>query len=132
MEQQPGEINRPPYSPQPAEGAMRLWAHYAVGHGVDVVSYFRWRRCLMGQEQYHSGLPERDGSPDAGYRDAARAADEPLDLADAVDRSTLATPEADVALLQDYDNAWALDVTAPTSTTGATSRPTTVRCASAR
>lgn len=42
MEQQPGDINWPPYSPQPADGAMRLWAHYAVAHGADVVAYFRW------------------------------------------------------------------------------------------
>ncbi len=37
MEQQPGDINWPPYSPQPADGAMGLWAHYAIAHGADVV-----------------------------------------------------------------------------------------------
>jgi beta-galactosidase len=74
MEQQPGDINWPPCSPQPADGAMALWAHHATAHGAETVSYFRWRKCLTGQEQYHSGLLEQDGTPDAGLRDAQRAA----------------------------------------------------------
>ncbi|MFB6136116.1 MAG: beta-galactosidase [Halobacteriaceae archaeon] len=103
MEQQPGDINWPPHSPQPAEGAMRLWAHQAVAHGADVVSYFRWRRCLEGQEQYHAGLRKQDGTADRGYEEAAQAAGE-------LDEFDLAAPDADVALLHDYADAWALDV----------------------
>ncbi|MFC6825132.1 beta-galactosidase [Halopelagius fulvigenes] len=114
MEQQPGDINWPPYSPQPGEGAMRLWALYAVARGADVVSYFRWRRCRMGQEQYHSGLLDGDGTPDRGYRDAVDAASDLDELAsvagDDADGSSLSTPDADVALLHDYDNLWALDI----------------------
>lgn len=103
MEQQPGDINWPPYSPQPADGAMRLWAHYASAHGADVVSYFRWRRCLMGQEQYHAGLLKADGSPDAGYRDADAAASELAALSG--DESGVDAP---VAVVHDYDALWAL------------------------
>ncbi|WP_224270908.1 beta-galactosidase [Haloprofundus salinisoli] len=114
MEQQPGDINWPPYSPQPGEGAMRLWAQFAVAHGADVVSYFRWRQCLMGQEQYHSGLLAPDGSPDRGYRDAARAATEFAELLDGretePDEQTTAGSEANVAVLHDYDNLWALEI----------------------
>ncbi|UPM44277.1 beta-galactosidase [Halocatena salina] len=99
MEQQPGDINWPPHSAQPAEGAMRLWAHHAVAHGADTVVYFRWRRCLEGQEQYHAGLRRRDGSPDRGYHDAARAAEELFDVGNV---------DAPVALLHDYENVWAL------------------------
>lgn len=99
MEQQPGDINWPPHSTQPAEGAMRLWAHHATAHGADAVVYFRWRRCLEGQEQYHAGLRKRDGSPDRGYHDAAQAADELFELA---------TVDAPIALLHDYENVWAL------------------------
>ncbi|QRV17790.1 beta-galactosidase (plasmid) [Haloterrigena salifodinae] len=99
MEQQPGDVNWPPHSAQPAEGAMRLWAHHATAHGADTVVYFRWRRCLEGQEQYHAGLRKQDGTADRGYADATRAAEELFDL-DHVD--------APVALLHDYENAWAL------------------------
>ncbi|MFB6189876.1 MAG: beta-galactosidase [Halapricum sp.] len=101
MEQQPGDINWPPYAPQPGEGAMRLWAHHAVAHGGDVVVYFRWRRCRQGQEQYHAGLRKQDGSADRGYHDAATAAEELFDL-DQVDAS--------VALLHSYDVLWALSI----------------------
>mgnify|MGYP000165094560 FL=1 len=119
MEQQPGEINWPPYSPQPAEGAMRLWAHTATAHGAHAVSYFRWRRCRMGQEQYHSGLRERDGSPDRGYHEASDAAEDFAAVvessaggADATGESAngAGMPDADVALLHSYDNLWALDI----------------------
>jgi beta-galactosidase len=82
---------------------MRLWAHHAAAHGADAVLYFRWRRCLEGQEQYHAGLRKADGSPDRGYADAARAGEEfaALDGADHVD--------APVAVVFDYDSLWALD-----------------------
>ncbi|WP_222912923.1 beta-galactosidase [Natrinema sp. SYSU A 869] len=99
MEQQPGDVNWPPHSTQPAEGAMRLWAHHATAHGADAIVYFRWRRCLEGQEQYHAGLRKQDGSPDRGYHDATRAAEELFDVDDV---------DAPVALLHDYENAWAL------------------------
>ncbi|MDS0300754.1 beta-galactosidase [Halogeometricum sp. S1BR25-6] len=117
MEQQPGDINWPPYSPQPADGAMRLWAHYATAHGAGVVSYFRWRRCRTGQEQYHSGLLAADGTPDAGYRDAADAASDLETLCDAAEPDEedevgggASAPTGDVALLHDYDNLWALEI----------------------
>ena len=102
MEQQPGDINWPPLSTQPAEGAMRLWAHHAVAHGAEVVSFFRWRRCRHGQEQYHAGLLERDGSADRGYYDASQAADELSDL------SIGEEPSGQVALVIDYESQWAL------------------------
>ncbi|WP_101295589.1 beta-galactosidase [Halegenticoccus soli] len=104
MEQQPGDINWPPHAPQPAEGAMRLWAHHATAHGADAVLYFRWRRCLEGQEQYHAGLRKADGSPDRGYDDARRAAKEIQELPD------LASVDAPVALLHGYENHWALSI----------------------
>lgn len=103
MEQQPGDINWPPYAPQPGEGAMRLWAHHATAHGADAVLYFRWRRCLEGQEQYHAGLRKQDGSPDRGYHDAEQAA---VELAEVDENKHV---EAPVAVLFDYDNLWALD-----------------------
>jgi len=102
MEQQPGDVNWPPDCPQPGAGAMRLWAHHAGAHGADAVLYFRWRRCLEGQEQYHAGLRRQDGSPDRGYDDAATAAEEFETL------SAVEPVDASVGLVQDYDSLWAL------------------------
>jgi beta-galactosidase len=101
MEQQPGDVNWPPYAPQPADGAMALWAHQAVAHGANAVLYFRWRRCREGQEQYHAGLRRHDGSPDRGYEDAREAAA-------AFDDLDLAPPDRRVALLDDFEHEWAL------------------------
>ncbi|MFP9058942.1 beta-galactosidase [Natrialbaceae archaeon A-chndr2] len=104
MEQQPGDVNWPPHCPQPGDGAMRLWAHHAVAHGADAVLYFRWRRAVEGQEQYHAGLRKQDGSPDRGYEDATQTASEFENvLADGLDHV-----DAPVAVLHDYDNLWAL------------------------
>ncbi|MFB6140244.1 MAG: beta-galactosidase [Halosimplex sp.] len=107
MEQQPGGVNWPPHPTQPGEGAMALWAHHAAAYGAETVSYFRWQRCDMGQEQYHAGLRNQDGSPDRGYRDATRAADELAGLAEATDERG---NEARVALLHDYENLWGLEI----------------------
>lgn len=102
MEQQPGDVNWPSNCPQPAAGAMRLWAHHASAHGSDAVVYFRWRRCLQGQEQYHAGLRRQDGSADRGYHDAVRATEE----FDAIGET--GNVDASVALIHDYDSLWAL------------------------
>jgi beta-galactosidase len=104
MEQQPGDVNWPPLSPQPAEGAMRLWAHHATAHGSDETLYFRWRRCRMGQEQYHAGLRKQNGSADRGYHDAVRAAEELAEL----ENWRGASGNTDMAILHEYDNLWAI------------------------
>jgi len=101
MEQQPGDINWPPRSPQPGEGAMRLWAHQAVAHGATTVAYFRWRRCRQGQEQYHAGLLRHDGTPDRGHADASTVATELADI-------EVGPVDAPVAVLVSYDDLWAL------------------------
>ncbi|MCL9814289.1 beta-galactosidase [Natranaeroarchaeum aerophilus] len=108
MEQQPGDINWPPYSPQPAEGAVRLWAHHAMSHGAESVVYFRWRRCREGQEQYHAGLLDADGSKARGYEGASEAASELVGLPDPGEVSS------SVAVLHEYDNLWAVDEQANT------------------
>lgn len=116
MEQQPGDVNWPPHCPQPGEGAMRLWAHHASAHGADAVCYFRWRRCLEAQEQYHAGLRKQDGTVDRGYVDAVTAGEELAAIrngsadsaTDVAGSETLAPVDASVALLHDYDNLWAL------------------------
>lgn len=103
MEQQSGDTVAFPFSPEPGEGAMRLWAHHAHAHGADNVNFFRWRRCQEGQEQYWGGLRRHDGSPDRGFHEASEAAGDLDELRD------LETPSAEVAILHDYDNLWAIE-----------------------
>lgn len=103
MEAQSGDIRAFPYSAEPADGMVRLWSHQAISHGCDVVSYFRWRRCRFGQEQYWGGLNNYDGSPDRGLPEATEAAEDFEALPD------LDAPSGDVAMLVDYESLWALE-----------------------
>ena len=103
MESQAGDIRAFPYSAEPADGMIRLWTHQAAAHGCDMVSYFRWRRCQFGQEQYWGALTNYDSSPDRGLPEAAQAAEEFDELPE------LDAPSGDVAILVDYDCLWALD-----------------------
>ena len=103
MESQAGDIRAFPYSAEPADGMIRLWTHQAAAHGCDVISYFRWRRCRFGQEQYWGALTNYDGSDDRGLSEARRAAEEFEELPD------LEAPSGDVAMIVDYDSLWALD-----------------------
>jgi len=103
MEQQPGPVNWAPYNPAPLPGMVRLWTWEAIAHGAEVVSYFRWRQAPFGQEQMHAGLQRPDGEWSDGALEAMRAAKEITDLPD------LKTIPASVAIVFDYESAWAWD-----------------------
>lgn len=101
MEQQPGPVNWAPYNPAPLSGMVRLWTWEAFAHGAEAVCYFRWRQAPFAQEQMHSGLLRPDSAPAPALAEAAAVADELRDLPDAAN-----TP-AQVALVFDYESAWA-------------------------
>ncbi|RJT07168.1 beta-galactosidase [Halococcus sp. IIIV-5B] len=103
MENQSGDIMPFPYSAEPADGMMRLWAHAAIAHGARTVSYFRWRRCQYGQEQYWGGLNDYDGSADRGLPEAAQTAEEIASLPE------IGNVNAPVAIIQDYESWWAIN-----------------------
>ncbi len=103
MEQQPGPVNWAPYNPAPLPGMARLWAWEAFAHGAETVCYFRWRQAPFAQEQMHAGLLRPDGGAAPVLAEAAQVAQE---LAEAPD---IATGPADVAIVFDYQSAWAWD-----------------------
>ncbi|MFN8675049.1 MAG: beta-galactosidase [Thermomicrobiales bacterium] len=100
MEQQAGQINWAPYNPLPAAGAVSLWTAQGYAHGCDVISYFRWRAATVAQELMHSGLLRHDNTLDRGGMEIAG-----LEIAGRVNAAV--TPR--VALLHDYESAWAYD-----------------------
>ena len=100
MEQQPGPVNWAPWNPAPLPGMVRLWTWEAFAHGAEAVCYFRWRQAPFAQEQNHAGLLRPDSVAAPGLLEAAEVARE------------LANVEsgdcpADVALVFDYESAWA-------------------------
>lgn len=102
MEQQPGPVNWAPHNPSPAKGAVRLWTYEAFAAGAEVVSYFRWRQPHFAQEQMHEALLLPDATPNEAYHVAKNIANELQQLGD-----IQAVGQADVALIYDYESAWA-------------------------
>ncbi|QKV18531.1 beta-galactosidase [Oricola thermophila] len=105
MEQQPGPVNWAPWNPAPFPGAVRLWAWEAFAAGAEVVSYFRWRQPPFAQEQMHEALLLPNAEPNEAY-EACRQISAELARIGAV-----AAPErSDVALVFDYESAWAWNI----------------------
>ena len=102
MEQQPGPVNWAPWNPAPAKGAVRLWTFEAFAAGAEAVSYFRWRQAPFAQEQMHEALLLPNAAPNEAYHDVARISKE-FAMLDA----RVETIRAPVALIFDYESAWA-------------------------
>ena len=102
MEQQPGPVNWADHNPMPAPGMVRLWTLEAFAHGAEVVSYFRWRQAMFGQEQMHAGLLRADGEPAPVLAEIERLRQDlkKLDL----DEKTPA--QAKIALITDDTSHW--------------------------
>ncbi|MBW7885788.1 MAG: beta-galactosidase [Caldilineaceae bacterium] len=107
MEQQVGQINWSAYNPMPAPGFVRLKTYQALAHGADGIVYFRWRQALAGSEQYHSGLLDHAGRKTAGYAEAQQIGSELARLAPVLEATQ---PQAEIAILLDYDSRWALEI----------------------
>ena len=106
MEQQCGHINWGSINPAIRPGTPRLWTWQAVANGADAVLYFRWRATLFAHEQYHSGILRHDASPGDGYGDVEKLRDEMEQL----NRVTAVPPTAQVAILLDFDDLWAIQL----------------------
>ena len=104
MEQQCGPINWSRFNTVVRPGTVRLWTWHALAEGAEAVVYFRWRACRFAFEQHHSGLLHHDASPATGYRELLAMRAE-RDLMQAVAAHPSA---AEVALLLDYDDVWAI------------------------
>jgi beta-galactosidase len=105
MEQQPGPVNWARYNPAPLPGMVRLWTLEAMAHGVELVSYFRWRQAPFAQEQMHAGLLRPDRSDDVAVAEVAQAAAEIAVLTEHAGE-----PVKQVALLFDYQSDWVTDI----------------------
>ena len=102
MELQPGPVNWAPWNPVPKPGMIRIFTWEALAHGAEVVSYFRWRQAVSGQEQMHAGLNlpgSHEWSP--GGREACTVGAE-IKVIGALPTST----QSNVAIVYDYEASW--------------------------
>jgi beta-galactosidase len=102
MELQPGPVNWAAWNPVPKPGMIRLFTWEALAHGAEVVSYFRWRQAVSGQEQMHAGL-NLPGLHEwsQGGREACQVGKELQELG-----SLPTSRKADVAIVYDYEASW--------------------------
>jgi beta-galactosidase len=91
----------------PRRGETRLLTWQAIAHGVELVSYFRWRTARFGTEQHWHGVLDANGRVGHRYEEVRRIAAEIAALGDTLGD---ARPEATVAVLHEYDSRFALQV----------------------
>jgi beta-galactosidase len=106
MEQQVGPLGWETIR-TPRRGQMRLHTYQMIGHGAEVVSYFRWRSARFGTEQHWYGVLDHDGRPNRRLRELGELARE-LERLDALLAGT--APATQAAVVYDYDARFALEL----------------------
>ena len=99
-------VNWASYNPVVRPGTVRLWTWHALAAGADAVVYFRWRAVRFAFEQHHSGLLHHDATPAIGYQELLAMRDERATMAEISKHPV----QAEVALLLDYDDLWAIQI----------------------
>jgi len=107
MEQASGPGGWEKFAATPEPGRMRLWAYQSIARGADLVSFFRWRTCCFGTEQYWHGILYHHGLPQRRYEELKKIGKEVQVLKEHLkDRQY----DNNIALLFDYDSLWALEI----------------------
>ncbi|RUS48016.1 beta-galactosidase [Cohnella sp. AR92] len=109
MEQTPSQQNWQAYNSLKRPGVMRLWSYQAVARGADTVMFFQLRRSIGACEKYHGAVIEHVGHEHTRvFRESAELGRELQLLGD---RLLDSRPNARVALVYDWENRWATDLT---------------------
>ncbi|AIQ45165.1 beta-galactosidase [Paenibacillus sp. FSL R7-0273] len=108
MEQTPAQQNWMPYNSVKRPGVMRLWSYQAVARGADTVLFFQLRRSIGACEKYHGAVIEHVGHEHTRvFRECAELGRE-LELLG--DELLDAVSAAQIGILYDWENRWALDL----------------------
>ncbi|MDC7291726.1 beta-galactosidase [Blautia schinkii] len=109
MEQTPSQQNWQPYNSLKKPGQMRAQSYQAVAHGADTVQFFQLRRSVGGCEKFHGAVISHAGTHKTRvFGEVAQLGKELESLGD----KTLGTDSpADVGILFDWENYWALEFT---------------------
>ena len=110
MEQTPSVTNWQPFNSLKRPGVMRLWSYQAVAHGSDSVMFFQMRRSIGACEKYHGAIIDHAGHENTRvFREAAALGAELKKIGDKTLGSRI---QADVGLIFDWDNWWAIEYSA--------------------
>ncbi|GHJ37715.1 beta-galactosidase [Streptomyces sp. TS71-3] len=109
LEQAPSAVNWRRRNGRKPSGRMRLDSWQAVAHGADAVLFFQWRASRGGAEKFHSAMVPHGGPDTRIHREVAALGAE---LAGHADLLGSVPARAEVALLLDWPNWWALELDA--------------------
>ena len=109
LEQTPSQQNWQPYNSLKKPGQMRAQSIQTMAHGADTVQFFQLRRSVGGCEKFHGAVIGHVGHNNTRvFREVKQLGEELQRLG----TSTLGSVNrADVGIIFDWDNYWALDYT---------------------
>ncbi len=108
MEQTPSQQNWQPYNQLKRPGLMRLLSYQALAHGADTVLFFQLRRSIGGVEKLHGGVISHAGHENTRvFKECAELGQELKLLGD---RFLDARVKAKAAVIFDWDNWWAVEL----------------------
>ena len=109
MEQTPSQQNWQPYNSLKKPGQMRAQSLQTVAHGADTIQFFQLRRSVGGCEKFHGAVIGHVGTNDTRVFREVKQLGEELER---LGTSTLGSAnKADVGIVFDWDNYWALEYT---------------------
>ena len=106
MEQAAAQVNWRQRNATKRPGVMRLGSYQAVARGADGIMFFQWRQSKAGAEKHHSGMVPHAGIDSRVWREVKTLGNE-LSKLDAILSSQV---QADVAIIMDWENWWALEL----------------------
>lgn len=108
MEQTPSQQNWQAYNSLKRPGVMRLWSYQAVSRGADTILFFQLRRSRGATEKFHGAVIAHAGHENTRvFRETAQLGKELNQLSDQL---LDARVEAKVAIVFDWENRWAIDL----------------------
>jgi beta-galactosidase len=90
----------------PRPNQTRLWTTQALAHGADGVMFSRWRASAGGPEKFESAMLPHGFTETRAFADASQIGAEMSKLVPILG----ATTRAEVALMLDWENLWAVDL----------------------
>ena len=112
MEQAPSAVNWRRANGAKSPGQMRLWSYEALAHGADGILFFQWRQSQGGAEKFHSGMVSHNQDTNSRiFKEVVQLGTEMSRLDELVGTNY----NAEVAIVFDWENWWALELDAKPS-----------------
>jgi len=106
MEQATSNVNWRQRNASKKPGIMRLGSYQATARGANGVMFFQWRQSKAGAEKFHSGMVPHAGVDTRIWQEVKSLGCELKKF----DQLLASEVEAEVAILLDWENWWALEL----------------------